>query len=142
MAKQLTLPMDALPAPKAKPPKCTPEQAWLAWAAAEWAAFHRAPMTIRWARDVTLIRPLLHLHGEDELKLRWQAFISTMDEYFARRGWDVPCFCAAIDRYLGKTDRVPLVRQRQISERLLDEERASRDPLTGVDRRTLRRGHY
>ena len=99
MAKQLTLTLSDLPAPKAKDRKRTPEQAWLAWAAEAWAAFHQAKMTVRWARDLVLVRPLLQLHGEEELKRRWKAYVATMDEYFARRGWDVPSFSAAIDRY-------------------------------------------
>jgi hypothetical protein len=85
-------------------------------------------MTVRWARDVALVRPLLRLHGAEELRRRWKAFIATMDEYFARRGWDVPSFSAAIDRYRGDVDRVPLVRRR----RLLEAEANDRDPLTGA----------
>jgi hypothetical protein len=135
MAKQLTLTLSDLPAPKAKDRKRTPEQAWLAWAAEAWAAFHQAKMTVRWARDLVLVRPLLQLHGEEELKRRWKAYVATMDEYFARRGWDVPSFSAAIDRYRGECDLVPIVRRRQ----LLEEEASCRDRLTGVDLRLNRR---
>jgi hypothetical protein len=131
MPNQLTLPLAELPDSKATAPKRTPEQAWLDWAAAEWAAFHRAKMTVRWARDVALIRPLLRLHGDDELKRRWHAFVTTMDEYFARRGWDVPSFSVAIDRYCGGLDRVPIVRRRQ----LMAAEENDRDPLTGASLR-------
>jgi hypothetical protein len=92
-------------------------------------------MTVRWARDLAIIRPLLQIHGEEELKCRWKAYLGTMDEYFARRGWDVPSFSAAIDRYRGERDIVPLVRRRQ----LLEEEASCRDPLTGVDLRLTRR---
>jgi hypothetical protein len=142
MPHQPSLPLAGLPNPperKAKTRQRTAEQAWLDWASAEWAAYHRAPMTVRWARDLALIKPLLRLHGEEELKLRWRGFLSTMDEYFARRGWDVPSFSTAIDRYRGELDLVPLVRRRHIRARLQDEEIASRDPLTGADLRTNRR---
>jgi hypothetical protein len=88
-------------------------------------------MTVRWARDLTLVRPLLRLHGDEELKRRWQAYIATMDEYLARRGWDIPSFSAAVDRFRGGRDLVPLVR----ILRLREEERSCRDPLTGVDLR-------
>jgi hypothetical protein len=135
MSKQIPLRLALLPKPEPKTSKRTPEQAWLAWAAAQWADFHGAPMTVRWARDLALLRPLLRLHGDEELKRRWQAFLATMDEYFARRGWDVPSFAAAVDRYLGHQDRVPVTRRRQ----LLQEEASSRDPLTGVDLRLNRR---
>ena len=135
MANQFTLPLTDLPALKAPERKRTPEQAWLAWAAEVWAACHQAKMTIRWARDLALIRPLLQLHGDEELKRRWTAYVTTMDEYFARRGWDVPSFSAAIDRYRGGQDRVPLARRQQ----LLEEEASCRDPLTGVDLRLNRR---
>ena len=141
MPHQPFLPLVGLPDPSDKRPhpKRTTEQAWLDWAAAEWARCHQAAMTVRWARDIALIKPLLRLHGEDELKRRWKGFLATADEYFARRGWDVPSFSAAIDRYRGEVDLVPLVRRRQIRDRLRDEEIASRDPLTGVDLRTYRR---
>ena len=136
MAKQLTLPLADLPASKARGErKRTPEQAWLIWAAEEWAAFHGSKMTVRWARDLALIHPLLQLHGEEELRRRWKAYMTTMDEYFARRGWDVPTFSMAIDRYRGDWDRVPVVRFRQLRE----EEASCRDPLTGVDLRLHRR---
>jgi hypothetical protein len=131
MPNQLTLPMPDLPENEPKARKRTPEQAWLAWAASEWTRFQGAPMTVRWARDLTLVRPLLRLHGEQELKLRWNGYLATMDEYFARRGWDVPSFSAAIDRYRGSTDLVPIVRRRQ----LLEADANDRDPLTGVSLR-------
>jgi len=90
-------------------------------------------MTVRWARDLALIRPLLRHHGEDELKARWRGFIRTMDEYLARRGRDVPSFSAAIDRYAAQNDRAEWVRRWKL--RQADE----RDPLTGVALRFLRR---
>jgi hypothetical protein len=132
----LPLPLDQTSDANAetKTPKRTPEQQWLAWAAMEWAQAHQSRMTVRWARDLALIRPLLRLHGEEELKRRWVAFLTTMDQYFARRGWDIPSFSVAIDRYLGNRDRVPLVRLRQLHE----EEASCRDPLTGIDLRLNR----
>jgi hypothetical protein len=120
-----------LPAPPLPKSKRTPEQEWLAWAAEEWAAAQGANMTVRWARDVTLIRPLLGLHGEEELKRRWKGFVRTMDEYFARRGWDIPSFSTAVDRYRGDVDIVPIVRRRQ----LIQAEVNDRDPLTGASLR-------
>jgi hypothetical protein len=135
MSDQLFLPLAGQPAPEPKPSNRTPEQAWLDWAAAEWEAFHQAPMTVRWARDLALIRPILRLHGPEELKRRWAAFVATMDEYFARRGWDIPSFSVSIDRYRGGVDRVPLVRRRQ----LLEAEANDRDPLTGVSLRARNR---
>jgi len=126
-------PHPATPLPK---PKRSPEQEWLTWAAEEWAAFQGAKMTVRWARDVTIIRPLLSLHGDEELKRRWKGFVRTMDEYFARRGWDIPSFSTAVDRYRGDVDIVPIVRRRQ----LIQAEVNDRDPLTGASLRY--RGRY
>jgi hypothetical protein len=126
MPRQLDLGLDL---PPEKPGRArTPEQQWLTWAASEWTRFNGATMTVRWARDLALVRPLLKLHGDRELRLRWNAYLATMDEYFARRGWDVPSFSAAIDRYRGSTDLVPIVRRR----RLLEAEENDRDPLTGA----------
>jgi hypothetical protein len=135
MPNQLILPIPEIAdSPDSRETKRTPEHAWLAWAASQWASFHGSPMTVRWARDIALIRPLLRLHGEKELKSRWVAFVTTMDEYFARRGWDIPSFSRAIDRYVGLEDRVPQTRRRQ----LLQEEASCRDPLTGIDLRLNR----
>jgi hypothetical protein len=130
MTKQLEMDL-ALPI-KTISPKLIPERLWLEWAASEWSAFHGGQqMTIRWARDIALIRPLLRQHGDKEIKARWGAFIRTMDEYFARKGWDIPSFSACIDRYCGSRDLVPIVRRRQ----LLEAEENDRDPITGVNLR-------
>ena len=91
------------------PPKNSCERTWLASAAAVWAEVHQRKMTIRWARDVSIMRPLLRQHGADELKDRWWAYVRTMNTYFAKRGWDIPTFAANVDRYWGKDDRVALV---------------------------------
>jgi hypothetical protein len=87
-------------------------------------------MSLRWQRDVVLLRPLLHQLGEEELRARWRAYVRTMDEYLARKGWNVPTFAQCIDRYVGEEDRAELVRRWNLRHR------QERDPLTGV--RTLR----
>jgi hypothetical protein len=102
------------------------ERQWLLWAAAEWKVAHGQNLTIRWPRDIALIKPLLHLHGEEELKSRWRAYVRTIDEYLARKGWNVPGFSESIDRYEGDVDRVEQVRD--FNRR----QRERRDPLTGV----------
>ncbi len=125
---QLELGMDlpAHPAPVAD----TDPRRWLKWAAMEWRTFHQREMTVRWARDLSLIKPLLRQHGADELSARWRAYVQTMDEYIARRGWDVPTFSTSIDRYAGDTDCAEIVRQWNL--------RPGRDPLTGVVRQRRR----
>jgi len=122
MARQLSL---LLSSPPPSRPTQTTEQRWLAWAATEWGLIHGRPMTIRWPRDLALIRPLLRQHGEDEIKARWRAHVRTTDEYLARKGWNVPSFSESVDRYLGDRDRVDLVHLWN---------RRQRDPLTGVKR--------
>ncbi len=120
MAKQLELRLDV---PANAPRTQTPEQRWLEWAAREWRNIHGGPMTLRWHRDLALIKPLLQLHGETELTARWRAHVRTMDEFLARRGWNVPSFASCIDRYLGDQDRADLVRRWN---------QRRRDPLTGI----------
>jgi hypothetical protein len=116
------------PSPSSPGPKQRPEHRWLEWAAQEWQEIHGTPMTVRWPRDLALIRPMLRLHGEDELKARWRAHVRATDEYLARKGWNVPSFSESIDRYLGDRDRVELVR------RWNEHQRNRRDPLTGIKR--------
>ena len=128
MAEQL----DLLPRPDPSPKKRSTDQQWLDWAAGDWEQFHGRKPTIRWARDLALIKPLLRLHGEEELKLRWSAFVRTMDEYLARRGWNVPCFAECVDRFDSHRDRAELVR------RWLQHQANRRDPLTGISLRFLR----
>jgi hypothetical protein len=114
MTRQLGLDLD--PPLETPSSKRSEEQCFLEWASGEWGRVHERIMTVRWARDLAIVRPLLRLHGADELKARWLGFIRTMDEYFARRGWDIPTFCANVDRYWGQEDRVVLV-QRAIRRR-------------------------
>ena len=71
------------------------------------------------------------------LKKRWRAYVRTMDEHFARRGWSIPCFVTAIDRYDGERDLAPIVRHRQ----LIEAEENDRDPISGVDL-SLRLGRH
>ncbi len=85
-------------------------------------------MTVRWPRDLALIKPLLQLHGEEELRARWQAHLRTMDEHLARRGWNIPSFSDSVDRYSGDRDRVELVRNWN------HRQPKSRDPFTGAKR--------
>ena len=103
-------PFRLTPAPGPQEPTRAPDQLWLEWAAAEWREVHLAEMTVRWARDVALIKPLLRQHGDDEIKARWRAHVRTADEYLARKGWNVPSFVESIDRYLGDRDRVAMLR--------------------------------
>jgi len=131
MPKQLSLPLPDISQDYPKLRNKTPEQVWLLWASSEWMRLHRVKMTLRWPRDLALVRPLLRLHGELELKLRWNAYIATPDEYFARRGWDIPSFSSAIDRFHGSHDLVPIARRRQLIQALEND----RDPLTGVSLR-------
>jgi hypothetical protein len=134
MPKQLELNIDISSESPIVNSKSSPERQWLLWAAQVWHELNggaQQKMTVRWARDLALIRPLLRLHGEQELKLRWQAYVTTVDEYFARRGWDVPSFSFAIDRYRGNIDLAPIIRRRQ----LILAEANDRDPLTGASLR-------
>jgi len=97
---------------------------WLQHAARTWCEVHGREMTVRWARDVTLIKPLLRQHGPAELAARWCAYVQTMDPYLARRGWDVPTFSACIDRFDGEVDWAEQIGLRNL--------RPIRDPITGV----------
>jgi len=127
MQKQLDLLPDIF---SSKPARSADARTWLLRAAATWSDFHRRPMTVKWARDVTLVRPLLRQHGEHELLARWGAYVRAPDEYLARRGWDVPGFSRSIDRFKGNTDVAENVR-RWLRLREIDEANA-RDPLTGA----------
>lgn len=128
MPRQLELNL-GLPPEKPGPARSR-EQQWLDWAAAEWADYRHRKMTVRWARDLALIKPLLALHGDEELKARWRAHIRTTDEYIARKGWNVPSFSESIDRYVGERDLAAAAHALNLRKR--DEERY--DPVTGVRR--------
>ncbi len=130
-SKQLALCMELPPVPQADG-KTDPRK-WLQWAAREWGEFHQRQMTVRWARDVALIRPLLRQHGTQELAARWSAYVQTPDEYLARRGWDVPSFSTSIDRYAGRADCVEAVRAWNLHRA------PARHPLTGAVLRQPRR---
>jgi hypothetical protein len=97
---------------------------WLQQAARAWGEVHQREMTVRWARDVALIKPLLRQHGPAELCARWCAYVRTMDPYLARRGWDVPTFSVCIDRFDGVVDCAEQVGLRAL--------RPVRDPVTGA----------
>jgi len=97
---------------------------WLQHAARAWCEVHGREMTVRWARDVALIKPLLRQHGWNDLARRWCSYVQTLEPRLARRGWDVPSFSACIDRFDGAVDRAEQVALRNA--------RAVRDPLTGA----------
>jgi hypothetical protein len=118
--RQLDLLANLAPAAQTKPDV----RRWLQQAAQLWSQVHQRPMTVRWARDLALLKPLLALHGWDELAARWRAYITTADPFLATRGWDVPTFSRCIDRYLGHRDRAADIALRNL--------RPIRDPLTGA----------
>lgn len=119
--EQLDLPIDV---PPATVPDTLDPRRWLEHAARTWSEVHDRQMTVRWARDLAIIKPLLRLHGSDELAARWRAYIATEDPFLARRGWDVPTFSTCIDRYAGDIDRAMSIGLRNL--------RPIRDPLTGA----------
>ncbi len=120
--QQLTL-LDA-PAAVAAPEALSDPRRWLREAARAWGEVHGREMTVRWARDVALIKPLLRQHGVEELAARWCTYVQTMDPYLARRGWDVPTFSACIDRFDGEVDCAQQVGLRNLHP--------IRDPVTGA----------
>jgi len=113
----LNCPSTSTPPPSKPGRERSSEQQWLDWAANEWCQYRNRPMTVRWARDLALIKPLLRLHGEDELKARWRAHVRSMDEYIARKGWNIPSFSESVDRYAGDRDVAEAVRDLNLRRR-------------------------
>jgi len=125
---QLPLPIHVSPAALTAEPD---PRRWLQQAALAWTELNGPKMTVRWARDVAIIKPLLRLHGWDELTARWKAYINTDDLFFATRGWNIPTFSTCVDRFAGGKDRAAYIAMQQM--------RPIRDRLSG-EIRGYRRG--